>query len=157
MRVVPALVVGVILLAVVLSPGHLEGPVIALAQQLLAAGPAGPVPGVAVFNLVETVGNIAVFVPLGACLMIATRRLWLAVGLATLLSAASEAGQLFLPGRVASVEDVLANVVGALAGALLALALGRVVRARLRPGEASADLLERAEGPATPHEKDLAA
>src|SRR3954451_15892657 len=157
MRMVPALVIGVILLALLLSPSHLEGPVIALAQQLLAAGPAGPVPGVAVFNLVETVGNIAVFVPLGACLMIATRRLWLAVGLATLLSAASETGQLFLPGRVASFDDVLANVVGALAGALLALALGRVMPARLRTGEASVEPARQAETPATPHEKDLVA
>src|SRR4051794_31688554 len=157
MRVVPALVVGVILLAVVLSPGHLEGPVIALAQQLLSAGPTGAVPGVAVFNLVETMGNIAVFVPLGACLLIATRRLVPAVGLATLLSAASETGQLFLPGRVASVDDVLANVVGALAGALLALAAGKVVRAQLRTRAASAESVGQAATPATPQQEDLAA
>jgi glycopeptide antibiotics resistance protein len=67
---------------------------------------------------VEFTANVALFVPFGILVTVALRRAWVGVGLAVLLSAGAELGQLLLPGRTASPRDVLANVLGATIGAL---------------------------------------
>ena len=69
--------------------------------------------------------NVAAYIPLGtlACLYFrqagdGARAILKAAGLAAAFSFLMEAAQLFVPNRVASLYDVLANAAGALAGAL---------------------------------------
>jgi len=93
------------------------------------------VPGFVDYNFVEFTANILFFVPLGFLGGIAfTRRLWwLAAVLGFLLSCAVELAQAtFLPGRVASINDVIANTTGAVLGALLAGLVRLVVMHRDR-------------------------
>lgn len=82
---------------------------------------------------VEFAANVALFAPLGFLVTALVRRLWAGVGAALLVSAAAEAVQVLLPGRSASPRDVLANVVGAAIGALLAVLVLRRLRRRLSP------------------------
>jgi VanZ family protein len=95
------------------------------------------------FNSIEFGANIALFVPVGAIvvLLAGARRWWLGVIVGGLASVAIEAAQLvFVTSRVASVKDVLANTTGSLIGALLAAALlaaagahrARAMRRRVR-------------------------
>jgi VanZ family protein len=81
-------------------------------------------------QLARFLANVALFVPLALIVGLATRRWWigLLVGIAT--SAASEFVQRSLPGRVASVEDVVANAFGSAIGALLVLVVLRSPRGR---------------------------
>ena len=87
----------------------------------------------------DVTSNVLGYLPLGALLLIAARRsgvgarraLGLAIALPAALSYSCELLQQFVPGRVASMEDLLMNSLGALAGALLAQAghaLGAVDR-----------------------------
>ena len=81
------------------------------------------VPGFVNYDFIEFTANILFFVPIGFFAGIAlTRRLWwVSALLGLLLSCGVEAAQaVFLPGRVASPRDVLANTTGALIGAVLA-------------------------------------
>lgn len=81
------------------------------------------VPAFVNYTFVEFAANIAFFVPVGFFGGLAlTRRLWwLSALLGLLLSGGVEVAQaLFLPGRVASGRDVLANTTGAVLGAVLA-------------------------------------
>jgi glycopeptide antibiotics resistance protein len=68
----------------------------------------------------NVVGNIFLFLPLGAalCLYGLRRRSTVLVGFC--LSAAIEFTQLFIPGRKTSSDDVLCNTLGALVGFALA-------------------------------------
>lgn len=85
----------------------------------------------------EFLANVAMFVPLGLLVgILFGRRLW---GLAVLLgfgvSAAIELFQfVVLPDRFATVDDVIANTLGALVGALIAGAVLRRLRDRSSPG-----------------------
>lgn len=70
--------------------------------------------------------NVVAYVPFGtlACLFYGARRgasraIPKAIGLATAFSVAMEMAQLFIPNRVASVVDVMANAFGAALGAVL--------------------------------------
>lgn len=81
------------------------------------------VPAFVDYGFVEFTSNIAFFVPVGFLGGLAlTRRLWwLSAVLGLLLSALVETAQaVFLPGRVASPKDVLANTTGAVIGAVIA-------------------------------------
>jgi glycopeptide antibiotics resistance protein len=72
-------------------------------------------PGVAT----NVVGNIFLFLPLGAALcLLGLRRRAIALT-AFCLSAAIEITQLFIPGRTTSTDDVLCNTLGAVVGFLL--------------------------------------
>lgn len=86
-------------------------------------------------GLLNTIGNVLVFVPIGwlaAVLALRAAQPWRAVALGTLagavLSAAIEVTQYSL-GRVADVDDLLLNATGAALGALLGTALARTRRA----------------------------
>jgi VanZ family protein len=70
----------------------------------------------------NAVGNIFLFLPLGAalCLLGLRRRTTVLTGFC--LSTAIEITQLFIPGRTTSADDVLCNTVGAVLGFLLASA-----------------------------------
>ena len=81
------------------------------------------VPGFVNYNFVEFTANIAFFIPIGFLggLALPRRFWWLAAVFGFLLSCSVELAQAaFLPGRVASVKDVLANTTGAVLGAVIA-------------------------------------
>ncbi len=78
----------------------------------------------------DKVGHAAAYAVLGALLTLATGRVWLALLLATLFGVTDEIHQYFVPGRQADVFDVVADAVGALAGALFVAFLSRALDRR---------------------------
>ena len=83
-------------------------------------------PGWLSYNFVEFSANIALFMPIGllGVILLGARHWWLAILAGFMTSFCIELGQLlFLPARFATVNDVIANTIGALLGTLLALAL----------------------------------
>jgi hypothetical protein len=88
----------------------------------------GKLPGFVTFGLVEWSANVVLFLPIGlffAGALRPLRRIWV-VPIAAAMSSAIELSQKFwLPSRVASVGDVLANTTGALLGVLILLAVSR--------------------------------
>jgi glycopeptide antibiotics resistance protein len=87
------------------------------------------------YSFIEFVANIAFFVPVGFLLaLLSSRRwMWFAVVGGALLSGAVETSQaLFLPDRVASVGDVVANSAGALLGCLVAVTVRALILHRDR-------------------------
>lgn len=83
-------------------------------------------------GLVNVLGNVAMFVPVG---LLAVIGLGLRAGTATLLgmalSTSVEAAQ-YLLGRVADIDDVLLNTTGTLVGALAAVGLATLASAASR-------------------------
>lgn len=71
----------------------------------------------------EVLANVAMLVPVAMLLtfVLGARRWWLAVGLCVAASVGVEAMQLFMPGRVSSFVDVVANGIGSVTGSLLAV------------------------------------
>jgi glycopeptide antibiotics resistance protein len=93
------------------------------------------VPGFVNYSFVEFTANIAFFVPVGFLGGVALQRRfwWLSAVLGFLLSCSVELAQAtFLPGRVASAKDVLANTTGAIIGAVIAGLVRLVVMHRDR-------------------------
>lgn len=97
------------------------------------------------FDLVEFLANVAMFVPFGllVALLVGRQRWWLAVLAGALFTGVIESVQgLFLPARVADPSDLVANTLGALIGAAIALGVRslRTPRTRThgqRPGRAA--------------------
>ena len=77
------------------------------------------------YPTVEFTANVAMFVPIGVLflLLVGRRRWWAAVAFGMLLSASIEIAQLFVPGRVTDVRDLVSNSIGAFLGVLVALVL----------------------------------
>ncbi len=91
------------------------------------------IPGWLGYNTIEFGANIALFVPAGLLIVVlaGAHRWWWGPLVGTLVSCAIELGQLlFLPDRFATMNDVVANSLGAALGSLLAVGL---VRLTLRP------------------------
>ncbi|WIB33486.1 VanZ family protein [Curtobacterium sp. MCSS17_005] len=86
------------------------------------------------YAAVESLANVVFFVPLGllVVLLAGARWWWAAIAAGLVISACIETGQaLFLPARTATVDDVVANGVGALLGAVVGvLLLSRAARRR---------------------------
>ncbi|WP_108249621.1 VanZ family protein [Planctomonas deserti] len=85
------------------------------------------------FNFIEFGANIALFVPVGAIvvLLAGARRWWLGVLVGGCASVAIETAQLiFVTSRVASLRDVVANTAGSMIGAVLAAVILAVLGAR---------------------------
>lgn len=83
----------------------------------------------------EVLANVAMFVPLALVLVFAlgARRWWLALALCLAATVGVELAQHAMPGRVASLQDVVANGLGAVVGVCVAAAAEALVRrARLR-------------------------
>ncbi|MCW2601863.1 MAG: VanZ family protein, partial [Frankiales bacterium] len=80
--------------------------------------------------------NILMFVPLGIFFLLTfgRNRWWVAILVGVATTAAIEFAQVFLPGRVSDVRDLIANSAGALLGVLIGLLLtaskARQLRAR---------------------------
>jgi VanZ family protein len=120
-----------VLLALGTQPSHPERSSVGFLETVLhlSAGQA------ALFRvLVDLAGNVAVFVPLGLLVMAAWRIPVLGLLSGLLVGGACELVQLFEPGRVASLVDVLTNTAGGLLGAALVLGRAR----RTAPGRAPA-------------------
>jgi VanZ family protein len=87
------------------------------------------------YDQLEWSANLVFFVPLGLLLvlLLGGHRWWAAVMISVMVSCAIEAGQLlFLPARYATVEDLAANGLGALVGALFGASFLAVVHAKRR-------------------------
>lgn len=79
----------------------------------------------------EVLMNVAMFVPLAVLLVfvLGARRWWVALGLCLAATVGIEVAQhLFLPGRVETVRDVVANGVGAGVGVALGAGIEALVR-----------------------------
>ena len=82
------------------------------------------------YRFIEFSANIVFFVPVGFLLgiLLPYRYWYLAVVLGAALSAAVETAQgLFLPGRVSSPADVVANTTGAVIGCVVAVAVRMLI------------------------------
>ena len=78
------------------------------------------------YPVLEAVANVLLFVPFGVLVGLLLRRARVVVVLATTTSAAIELSQLlFLPSRVATVQDVVLNTLGAVVGVGLLRVLAR--------------------------------
>ncbi|MBL3685742.1 VanZ family protein [Leucobacter zeae] len=96
----------------------------------------------------EFVANIVMFVPVGclAAVLLRRRRWWIAAAVPPVFSVAIECAQLlFLPGRFATVSDVVANSLGGWLGIALVAAIrsGGARRRRTRDGGARRDRAEK--------------
>jgi VanZ family protein len=119
-----------VLLALGAQPSHPERSSVGFLQTVLHL----TAEQAAVFrSFVDLAGNVAVFVPLGLLVMAAWRVPLLGLLSGLLVGGACELMQLFEPGRVASVVDVLTNALGGLLGAALVLARARVPRRPAQP------------------------
>lgn len=99
------------------------------------------------YSRVEFLANVGMFVPVGLFfLLLFGRRLWwVAVLAGATLTVAIETAQLFLPGRVSDVRDLVANTVGGLIGVLAALVVtaGSARRARARTAARGRESVDR--------------
>ena len=89
-----------------------------LSQELDASGF-----GWVTYTQLESFANVMLFVPFGLliALLVPTRWWWVVVVALVLAAGGIELGQaLFLPGRVASLDDVLANSLGGVLGVAIA-------------------------------------
>lgn len=127
-RVPRSRIVGAVLLAaylafaalVVLWPQRVDGDSLGVYRVLYQLYGVG-MPRWITYNLVQFVANVALTAPIGLFLaMMLPRRLWWVATLACVaLFAAGEIAQLFLPARMPSLLDWLANSLGGLIGALI--------------------------------------
>ncbi|NNC13339.1 VanZ family protein [Planctomonas sp. JC2975] len=74
---------------------------------------------------VEFTANIAMFLPIGLffLLLFGRRQWWLAVLIPFLMTLGIETAQIWIPGRVSDIRDVISNTIGAIVGVFLGLAL----------------------------------
>lgn len=101
--------------------------------------------GISPHVLISLAGNVVVFIPLGAALVLALddkstgRRLLLAMIVGAALSLAIELAQMTVPSRVTAVDDWLLNTIGTAIGAVVGFGVQNIVQARLarslRPGK----------------------
>lgn len=136
-RVVATLVALYLLfvLVVTLWPTTVDKPIDPYLIRFLTALHQHGVPRFIDYNFVEFTANVLFFVPIGffGCLVLPYRVQWLAVLGAGVLSSLIELSQkLFLPGRVASLGDVIANTSGALIGCVVAALVRAAIRHRDR-------------------------
>ncbi|MCP2032170.1 VanZ family protein [Okibacterium sp. HSC-33S16] len=78
------------------------------------------------YSFIESMANVALFLPAGflLVLILGARRWWLSIVIGVAISTAIELGQhYFLSARFATMNDVLANTAGAIAGTALGLLL----------------------------------
>lgn len=117
--------------AVGLWPTPVDRPFDPLLFRLLGAGTALGIRPIDAYDVIEFTANVAFFVPpaLLIVLIVGLRRWWVAPLAGLLCSVAIELTQhFFLPARFGTVNDVIANTLGALIGT----AIGVLVVARRR-------------------------
>jgi len=105
-----------VIFAITLAPAHGPNELQLVPLIRIVRGFTPPVDPAVVTN---AIGNILLFLPLGAALCLLGLRRRTTVLTAFCLSAAIETTQLFIPGRTTSADDVLCNTLGAAVGFLL--------------------------------------
>jgi glycopeptide antibiotics resistance protein len=123
----------VVVLVVTLWPTTVDNGLDPYIERLLAKLWSKGMPTFIDYGSIEFAANIVFFVPVGFLLgLLLPFRLWpLAIVGGGLLSAAVETAQgLFLPGRVSSLHDVMANTAGALIGCVAAVAVRTLIAHR---------------------------
>ncbi|WP_127474103.1 VanZ family protein [Microbacterium sulfonylureivorans] len=133
--IVAALVLGygAFLAFVVFWPSPIDQPVEALLDRAISELHERGVPGFVDYAFIESFANVLLFVPVGFLFgMMVPRRWWpIALLLGPALSGVIELAQReLLEARYATVEDVVANSIGATIGVLLAVIIRAVVEAR---------------------------
>jgi glycopeptide antibiotics resistance protein len=93
-----------------------------------------PATGWVTYNGVEFAANVAMFAPIGLFfLLLLGRRGWLlAILLPFLMTVGIETAQLWIPGRVSDIRDVISNTTGAIIGVLVGLAITAPAARRAR-------------------------
>lgn len=76
-------------------------------------------------GMIEAGANVLLFLPLGILLILLTRKPWRGVLYGVLLSLCAEVAQFFIPGRVTSARDIVANTIGVLLGTVVGWLLVR--------------------------------
>lgn len=120
----------VVVLLVTLWPTTVDSGMAPYIDRLLAKLWSKGIPTFVDYGFIEFSANIVFFVPVGFLLglLFSYRYWWLAIVGGGLLSAAVETAQgLFLPGRVSSAADVVANTTGAIVGCLVAVAMRMLI------------------------------
>ncbi|MGV8896653.1 MAG: VanZ family protein [Rhodoglobus sp.] len=86
------------------------------------------------FMRLEFIANIAMFVPLGVffVLLFGRKFWWVAIIFGMLMTVGIEYAQQFIPNRVSDLRDLIANILGAIVGVVLALTLTAAKERRLR-------------------------
>lgn len=120
----------VVVLLVTLWPTTVDSGMAPYIDRLLAKLWSKGIPTFVDYGFIEFSANIVFFVPVGFLLglLFSYRFWWLAIVGGGLLSVAVETAQgLFLPGRVSSPADVVANTTGAIIGCLVAVAMRMLI------------------------------
>ncbi|MGN6126305.1 MAG: VanZ family protein [Humibacter sp.] len=75
------------------------------------------------YDGVEFTANIMMFLPIGLffLLLFGRGRWWLAIGIPFLMTLGIETAQIWIPGRVSDIRDVISNTTGAIIGVLIGL------------------------------------
>jgi glycopeptide antibiotics resistance protein len=118
------------ILLVTLWPTTVDQGMSPLIDRILAKLWSKGVPTFVNYHFIEFSANILFFVPIGFLLGLLLPHRWslLAIVGGALLSSAVETAQgLFLPGRVSSIEDVVANTLGSIVGCLIAVAMRMLI------------------------------
>jgi glycopeptide antibiotics resistance protein len=91
------------------------------------------------YDRVEFCANIAMFFPIGLFLLLlfGRRQWWLAILVGFFMTVSIETAQLFIPGRVSDVRDIVSNTAGATLGVLVGLALTAAKARRIRREKAT--------------------
>jgi glycopeptide antibiotics resistance protein len=86
------------------------------------------------YDRLEFISNVAMFVPIGLffLLLFGRRQWWLAILVGFVMTLGIEAAQLYIPGRVSDIRDVVSNTTGAIVGVVLGLILTAPKARRLR-------------------------
>jgi len=86
------------------------------------------------YSDIEFAANVAMFGPIGLLLLLllGRSRWWAALLAGPLLSLAIETAQLFIPGRVSDVRDLVSNSLGAVLGVVAGLVITWPAAARRR-------------------------
>jgi glycopeptide antibiotics resistance protein len=86
------------------------------------------------YDRLEFLSNVGMFVPIGLffLLLLGRRFWWLAILIGCALTVGIETAQLFIPGRVSDVRDVISNSTGAFVGVIAGLILTAPKARRLR-------------------------
>ena len=133
-----AVVVVITVLALLVWPTKVDGSLVALVRATYADLGIGP--WSEAIHLARFLANVALFVPLALVVGLASRRWWLGLVVGVATSALSELVQRFLPGRVPSVEDLIANTFGAAIGAVVVLAVLSNQRRRADDGRTTGEV-----------------
>jgi VanZ family protein len=119
--VLGALAIGAVIVvaALLLWPDSVDDPLVELIDTLFPPPP-GAGPHSLLLPMAQFSANVVLFLPIGFLLVIATRRWWVGMLIGVALSTACESVQALLPGRVSSIDDIVANTIGAIAGSVVA-------------------------------------